>query len=185
MKKYNCIFLDRDGTLNPDPPPGYIRNLRDFKFFDGALNALKRLSEQGNSFAIISNQSGVSRGHIKIEDLEKIHKYIEVRFKKYSIPLLGIHFCSDHPNNATSRRKPNAGMFLEAKKNHNLNLEKCLMIGDSIVDMQVGDRLKMKTIFLLTGMGNDYLNDVQSSCDVDLVSNNLLEAAKDLKLILQ
>ena len=51
--------------------------------------------------------------------------------------------------------------------------------------MQVGDRLKMKTIFLLTGMGNDYLNDVQSTCDVDLVSKNLLEAAKDIKLILQ
>ena len=43
----------------------------------------------------------------------------------------------------------------------------------------------MKTIFLLTGMGNDYLNDVKSSCDVDLVSNNLLEAAKDIRLISQ
>ena len=76
-------------------------------------------------------------------------------------------------------------MFQKASEEFNINLENCLMIGDSIVDVQVGNRLKMKTIFLLTGMGNDYLNDVKSTCDVDLVSNNLLEAAKDLKLILQ
>ena len=45
--------------------------------------------------------------------------------------------------------------------------------------------LPFETIFLLTGMGNDYLNEVQSTCDVDLVSNNLLEAAKGIKSILQ
>ena len=32
MKKYDCIFLDRDGTLNPDP--GYISSINDFSFFD-------------------------------------------------------------------------------------------------------------------------------------------------------
>ena len=82
-------------------------------------------------------------------------------------------------------RKPGIGMFKKASEEFNVNLENCLMIGDSIVDMQVGDRLKMKTIFLLTGMGNDYLNEVQSTCDVDLVSKNLLEAAKGIKSILQ
>jgi D-glycero-D-manno-heptose 1,7-bisphosphate phosphatase len=54
------------------------------------------------------------------------------------------------------------------------------MIGDSIVDMQVGDRLDMKTIFLLTGMGKDYLDEVKSTCQADLISNNLFEAAKEL-----
>ena len=180
MKKYNCIFLDRDGTLNPDPPPGYIRNLRDFKFFDGALNALKKLSEQGNSFAIISNQSGVSRGHIKIEDLEKIHKYIEAHFKKYSIPLLGIHFCSDHPNNATSRRKPNAGMFLEAKKNHNLNLEKCLMIGDSIADILAGTNLGMDTMLVLTGNGHKTLKLLDKNSQPSYIAKDLTQGAEIL-----
>ena len=32
MKRYDCIFLDRDGTLNPDP--GYISSLEDFSFYN-------------------------------------------------------------------------------------------------------------------------------------------------------
>jgi D-glycero-D-manno-heptose 1,7-bisphosphate phosphatase len=77
-------------------------------------------------------------------------------------------------------RKPGIGMFVKAKVDFNINLSKSLMIGDSIVDMQVGDRLDMKTIFLLTGMGKDYLDEVKSTCQADLISNNLLEAAKEL-----
>ena len=38
-------------------------------------------------------------------------------------------------------------MFQKASEEFNINLENCLMIGDSIVDMQVGDRLKMKQYF--------------------------------------
>ena len=56
---------------------------------------------------------------------------------------------------------------------------------DSIVDAEVGERLNMKTIFLLTGMGKDYINQVKSTCNVDLISKDLLEAAKDIKLILE
>jgi len=34
-------------------------------------------------------------------------------------------------------------------------------------------------------MGNDYITQVKSTCNVDLVSKDLLEAAKDIKLILE
>ena len=80
-------------------------------------------------------------------------------------------------------RKPGIGMFVKAKEDFNINLSKSLMIGDSIVDMQVGDRLDMKTIFLLTGMGKDYLDEVKSTCKADLIANNLLEASKEIALI--
>ena len=39
MKNYDCIFLDRDGTINPDP--GYISSIHDFEFFDFTLSALR------------------------------------------------------------------------------------------------------------------------------------------------
>ena len=56
MEKYDTIFLDRDGTLNPDP--GYINSLDQFNFFDFTISALKEMSEYCLGFCIITNQSG-------------------------------------------------------------------------------------------------------------------------------
>ena len=61
--------------------------------------------------------------------------------------------CFDHPDNASNYRKPGAGMFLDAKSDHNLKLSKCLMVGDSLKDMEVGYKLGMETLLVLTGMG--------------------------------
>ena len=182
--KFDAIFLDRDGTISHDPY-GYINNVKDYDFFDFTFDALDLLHKYSNNFFIVTNQSGLSTGKIDIKNLEDIHSYIFDEFKKRKLPLKNIYFADNYDEDYNSMRKPGVGMFQKASKEFNINLENCLMIGDSIVDVQVGNRLKMKTIFLLTGMGNDYLNDVKSSCDVDLISNNLLEAAKDIKLILQ
>ena len=52
MKNYECIFLDRDGTINHDP--GYISQLEDFKLFDFTISALRLLKSISNKFIIIS-----------------------------------------------------------------------------------------------------------------------------------
>ena len=57
--KYDCIFLDRDGTLNPDR--GYIDKLKDFKFYDFTFPALRLMAKKNNQFCIVTNQSGVGR----------------------------------------------------------------------------------------------------------------------------
>ena len=75
MKIYDCIFLDRDGTINSDPK-GYINSLQNFNLYEFTIPALKRLSELGNKFCIITNQSGISRGLIKEENLNFIHDFI-------------------------------------------------------------------------------------------------------------
>ena len=90
MLKYNCIFLDRDGTLNPDS--GYINSITNFKFFDFTISSLKQIAEIGNRFCIVTNQSGLSRGLIQKEALLEIHDFISRKFQKNSIPLLGIYF---------------------------------------------------------------------------------------------
>ena len=74
MKIYDCIFLDRDGTLNFDP--GFIKNLSEFKLFSYTMDALEKLSHITKYFCIVSNQSGISRGIIDINELEKIHDFI-------------------------------------------------------------------------------------------------------------
>jgi D-glycero-D-manno-heptose 1,7-bisphosphate phosphatase len=178
-KQFDAIFLDRDGTISRDPY-GYINSLSDYHFFDYAFEALEIFSKYTDKFIIVTNQSGLASGKIDIKNLEKINSFIYKEFEKRDLPLKKIYFSENYDEGYDSMRKPGIGMFVKAKEDFNINLSKSLMIGDSIVDMQVGDRLDMKTIFLLTGMGKDYLDEVKSTCQADLISNNLFEAAKEL-----
>ncbi len=175
MKNYNCIFLDRDGTLNPDS--GYIDSLDNFKFFDFTISSLMKIANDNNQFCIISNQSGIGRGIIKQEELFKIHNYIKKSFKQHNIPLLDIYFCADHPDSATERRKPGPGMFLEAEIKYNLSLMDCLMIGDSIDDMRAGEMLCMDTMLVLTGEGEKTYSNLLEFEKPTYIVNDLSDGA--------
>ena len=178
MKKFDCIFLDRDGTLNPDP--GYINNILDYNFYDFTLPALKMMSKNYNRFCIVSNQSGVARGLIPINNLNTINDFIREKFSENSISLLDIYMSFDHPNNASANRKPGPGMFLKAKKEYNLKLSKCLMVGDSISDMEAGKNLGMETMLVLTGQGHKTLKNFRYIKSITYCAENIYEGFKQL-----
>jgi|TARA_B110000438_G_scaffold18874_1_gene17489 D-glycero-D-manno-heptose 1,7-bisphosphate phosphatase len=178
-KLFDTIFLDRDGTISHDPY-GYINSLSEYHFFDYTFEALEILSKYTNKFIIVTNQSGLASGKIDIENLEEINSFIYKEFEKRNLPLKKIYFSENYDEGYDSMRKPGIGMFVKAKEDFNIDLSKSLMIGDSIVDMQVGDRLDMKTIFLLTGFGKEYLAEVKEKCDPDFIAKDLLEASKEV-----
>ena len=180
MKKYDCIFLDRDGTINSDS--GYISTIKDFKLYDFTIPALKKLARLGNKFCIITNQSGVNRGLIKKEDLLLIHNFIEQIFEESQIPLLKIYTCFDHPDHSTERRKPGSGMFYEAKNDFGFDLKNCLMIGDSYVDIKAGILLEMDTMLVLTGHGERTLNVLKKDEIPTFVAKNLNKGVEELCL---
>ena len=181
MKNYDCIFLDRDGTINSDHD-GYISSLQNFNLYDFTIPALKRLSELGNKLCIITNQSGVSRGLIKEENLNFIHDFIYEIFKQHEIALLKIYTCCDHPDYATNRRKPGPGMFLEAERDYGFDLKKCLMIGDSYADMKAGFLLDMDTMLVLTGDGQKTLDILEKNTLPKYVVRDLNEGVEKLCL---
>ena len=178
MIKYDAIFLDRDGTINFDP--GFVQNIEQFNFYDFAIPALRLLSQHGNNFCIISNQSGVGRGLIDINDLRAINVFIRQQFINNHINLLDIYNCTEHPDNANDRRKPGTGMFLEASDDHNIELNRCLMIGDSERDLLPAQLLGMDTLLVLTGNGHLTLDTISSSDEPTFVAGNILEGAKML-----
>lgn len=178
MIKYDVIFLDRDGTINFDP--GFVQNVDQFNFYDFAIPGLKILSEHGNKFCIISNQSGVGRGLIDINDLRDINSFIRREFIANQISLLEIYVCTDHPNKSTNRRKPGTGMFLDAAADYDIELNRCLMIGDSERDLIPAHTLGMDTMLVLTGNGHLTLDTIAPSDKPTFVAENILEGAKML-----
>ena len=176
MKIYDTIFLDRDGTLNFDP--GFIQNVEQFKFYDFTIPALKILADKGNRFCIVSNQSGVGRGLIEMSDLREINSFIRRECQDNQINLLDIYLCTEHPKESTNRRKPGTGMFLEAADDYDIELNKCLMIGDSERDLIPAHVLGMDTMLVMTGNGHLTIDTISAADKPTYTVENILEGAK-------
>ena len=177
MKKYDVIFLDRDGTINLDP--GYINSLDDFEFYEYTFEALKDLKKITDRFCIITNQSGVARGIIDTDNLSMIHDHILNKFFNHDLNLIGIYYCTDHPDSPTSNRKPGIGMYNKAAKDHKIDLKKSLMIGDSFCDIEAAKLCQMESMLVLTGNGSK--TKKMTNINPTYFAKNLLEASLILK----
>ena len=178
MIKYDCIFFDRDGTVNPDP--GYISKLRNFEFFDFTIEAMTVLANLSDKFIMVTNQSGVSRGLIKESSLLQINDFIFNELMNNNIPILKIYYCTDHPDSPTNRRKPDVGMFLEASNEFKINLANCLMIGDSLSDIEPAIKLGMDSMLVLTGKGKEQRNSLIKGRTPTYITENILTGARML-----
>ena len=59
-----AVFVDRDGTLVADPPPGYLSDPARVTLFPGTADALNRLHAMGFLVIVVTNQAGISRGRV-------------------------------------------------------------------------------------------------------------------------
>lgn len=145
MKK-KAIFFDRDGTLIVDKP--YLNDPDQIEYLPGVFSALKKLQEEGFLLIIVTNQSGISRGLIEINNLNKIHSNMKSEFSRYGVELLGFYYAPYLPSSDHPLRKPNPGMLFEAAKDFNVDLGQSWMIGDRMTDVAAGVRAGTRTILL-------------------------------------
>ncbi len=185
------VFLDRDGTLNPDKF-GYIKHPDEFTLFDFSAKAIKKLNDASFKVVLVSNQSGIARGYFTFDDLDKIHqKMNELLLLEIAI-IDKIYTCPYHekgcvePYNIHSDlRKPGIGMFLQAKKDFDFKSSESYMIGDKSADIQFGKKSGLKTILVLTGNGQDTLKKRKSwIVQPDYIAQTL-QSAVDLILLLE
>ena len=150
-----AAFLDRDGVINEDT--GYLNNIEDFKWIEGAIEALKILKENNFLIIIISNQSGVSRGYFSKKDVHNLHKWINLQLSEHNVKIDDFFFATEHPDTETSktRRKPSPRMIEEAIEKYNLNRDDCFMIGDKDIDVLAAKNANIRG-FLFEGGNLSY-----------------------------
>lgn len=167
--KNKAIFLDRDGTINVDI--GYTHKIEDLKIIPEVIEGLKMLGETDYKLIIVTNQSGIGRGHYTEEDYHKFREEIQKRLRKEKINIDAEYFCSHNPNENCNCRKPKIGMLEKATKDFNIDLTKSWMIGDNLSDIQAGKNAGCKTIHILTQENNKIISEA------DFVADNFLVAA--------
>ena len=107
------LFLDRDGVINVEKKDEYVLKPSEFIFLDGVQQAIKMLSEIFGLILIASNQRGVSKGLMSLEDLHDVHAYMIEEIKDHHGRIDKIYFSTDM-HNESPNREPNPGMALQA-----------------------------------------------------------------------
>ena len=128
------IFLDRDGVINKEV--GYLSRVTDFKFIKGVFDACLYFQKLNYKIIIISNQSGIARGYFNENDYLKLTEWMLGQFNNNGIKILDTFYCPHDPKSHCECRKPKPGMFLEAKKQYNIDMKNSWMIGDSESDIK-------------------------------------------------
>ncbi|MBQ0067933.1 MAG: HAD family hydrolase [Phascolarctobacterium sp.] len=144
-----AILFDRDGTLNVDVD--YLYRQEDFCWMPEAVNALLWLKQKGYELYVVTNQSGIARGYYTLEDMQRLHKYMNDELKKYGTEIKKFYFCPHLKDGKIkefavdcSCRKPKPGMILQCLQENNLLAENCVVIGDKQRDLGSAEQAGVK-----------------------------------------
>ena len=149
LTKKKIILIDRDGVINKKSSKGrYIETWDEFEWIDITLKSMKKLSDKGFCFIVITNQAGINRGIIKPKELALIHNKKKKKLEEKGIKILEIYHCPHHWDDGCECRKPNAGMFFKASNKWLFRLDKTVYIGDDPRDMEAAINASCNGIFL-------------------------------------
>jgi D-glycero-D-manno-heptose 1,7-bisphosphate phosphatase len=144
------LFLDRDGVINYEIEGTYVRNCDEFNFYPFAPENIAFFNTRFRYLFLATNQRGVTRGIMNLEDLQQIHEKMPMEIEKKNGRIDRIYFCTDAEPSSPCR-KPNPGMALQAAAEFpGVDLTKSIMIGNNVSDMMFGRNAGMKTVFLRT-----------------------------------
>lgn len=173
-----AIFLDRDGTINIDS--GYIGNVDLVFLYPGVAEGIKKLKDQlGFIIIVISNQSGISRGLITSEDVDKVNIRINQLLEIANTNIDGFYYCPYHPDYDSQEkckcRKPSPQMVFKSAEKFNIDLKKSYFVGDKVSDIECGKNAGLKTILIKNSLSEAEINQLQNSQNsANFVADNFL-----------
>ncbi len=179
-----AIFLDRDGVVNEYKH--LLHNIEDMILYDDTGPAIKKINKSEYLAIVITNQSVIARNLCSVDELEEIHRKLDILLGRKCAKLDALYYCPHHPDSGypgenskykieCDCRKPKTGLITRAREKFNIDLEHSYLIGDSCRDILCGKNAGVKTIGLKRGEGckagdtePDYLFDTLSDA-VDFI----------------
>ena len=145
------LFLDRDGVINHRPAGDYVKTWEEFEFLPGVREALAVFSKIFKRIIVVTNQQGIGKGLMTIEDLEDVHGQMMASIENAGGRIDAVYYCTDLAENPLNCRKPSTFMAQKALAEFpDIQLEKSLMAGDTESDLQFGRNSGMHTIYINT-----------------------------------
>lgn len=134
-RRPQAALLDRDGTIIVDYH--YLNDPAQVELLPGAAEAIRRLASAGIPSIVCTNQSGIARGSITLEQYRAVRLRTEELLRAEGASLLDTFSCPHHPEvtGPCPCRKPLTGLYERAAALHHLDLSRCLYAGDRYRDV--------------------------------------------------
>ncbi|MFM2376123.1 MAG: hypothetical protein RLZZ165_1220 [Bacteroidota bacterium] len=149
VDKHWTLFLDRDGVLNRRIVDDYVRVWEDWEWLPGVLPAIASLSSVFGRMVVVTNQRGIALGYYSEQALMGIHQKMKAEVRAAGGRIDAVFHCPHDRDSGCSCRKPQPGMLLNAAASDSaIDLQRAIMVGDSISDMQAAEAVRMPAIFI-------------------------------------
>ena len=160
-----ALFLDRDGVINVDH--GYVGTRDRFEWVSGALEAIRIATESGWHVFVITNQSGVARGHYDEPAVAALHDWMCDEVRRAGGTVDDIRYCPFHEEavvpayrRVSDWRKPNPGMVLDLMRAWELESAGCVLVGDQDSDMAAAAAAGIKALRFDGGNLADFVRPI-------------------------
>ncbi len=148
-----ALFLDRDGVINIDH--GYVYQPQNFEFVPDIFDLVRTARNLGYKIIVITIQAGIGRGYYTEAQFHTLTQWMRQRFEDQNASIDAVYFCPFHPEHGVGYyrqesefRKPNPGMFFQAAREHGLDLDRCVLVGDKISDIEAAAAAGIPVRFL-------------------------------------
>lgn len=144
--QHKALFLDRDGTINVDY--GYVYQPEKFELIEGIVELCQQAQKKGYLIIVITNQSGIARGYYTDDDFHKLNRYMIKLFAEKGVQITDVFYCPDLEG---PRRKPECGMFIEARDKYNIDMAQSISVGDKERDVEAGKKAAVGKNLIFNG----------------------------------
>ena len=151
---FRHVILDRDGVLNYEAPEGsYVREPSEFHWLPGALEGLALLRRAGVRLSVATNQAGVGRGVMSLEQLAAVHERMQREAAAQGAALDAVLYCPHAPEEQCSCRKPAPGLIEAAVARSGIAASDSIVVGDDRRDLEAAQRAGVVAALVRTGKG--------------------------------
>jgi D-glycero-D-manno-heptose 1,7-bisphosphate phosphatase len=177
FRRRPAALLDRDGTIITDEH--YLGDPDRVTLLPGAAEAIRSLATVGIPSIVCSNQSGIARGIVSLEQYRAVRLRLARLLEDEGAYLLDTFVCPHHEDytGPCACRKPGTLMFEQAATMHRLDLSRSLFVGDKHRD--VAPAAKFGGVGYLVRSPDTPDADVErAQRDGHVVVGSLLDAAR-------
>lgn len=132
--------LDFLGHIDPDSI-GAVMDARSWEPQPGILEAIALLHHNGWHVVQATNQPGLGRGSLEINELNALHRRLQRALHAAGARVGAFFFCPHTPQDGCSCRKPAPGMLQQIASRYGAEPHEIWAIGQSSAHIQAGQAL--------------------------------------------